>query len=98
MNDNFHWASSQKQKIVAYSSCESKLYAAQSNLYCSMVDKHGRGIRKNLRKGIVLYQASQSANRLEEQGYGNFGRTKHIKKYYQISQIVKNGTLITKYR
>jgi hypothetical protein len=86
---------SSKQPIIAKSSCEAELIAANTvcDYYVWLHECLGAIGLRDESPGI-LYQDNKSTITISEKGAGSFKRTKHIRvRYFWISELVKGGEL-----
>jgi hypothetical protein len=98
-NHNFVLAFSKKQILFSESSCESELYAAHTGgLLAKWVVNFFEELKIKIDLPIIFYQDNQSTIKLSNKGYGDFMRTKHIKKrYYSIKDLQDNNIIQQRY-
>ena len=94
-NNNFVLAFSKKQILFSESSCESELYAAHTGgLLAKWVVNFFEELKIKIVLPILFFQDNQSTIKLSSKGYGDFMRTKHIKKrYYSIRDLELNNII-----
>jgi hypothetical protein len=92
---------SQKQSIVAKSSCEAELIALDTvashvEYLLQMLDSLGEAFCS--KEPAIIYQDNISTMRIAEAGKGTFKRSKHINvRYFWVKQIIDFGRVILEY-
>jgi hypothetical protein len=90
---------SSKQPVVAKSSCEAELIAANTvGDYYVWVHECLDALELRGDSAGVMYQDNKSTIQISEKGRGSFKRTKHIRvRFFWISELIKFGELVLSY-
>lgn len=98
-HDAYFMFISSKQPIVAKSSCEAELIAANTvGDYVVWLQSMLEGLGLKGDDSAIMYQDNQSTMRLAMQGKGTFKRSKHINvRYFWLKELLELGKLILTY-
>jgi hypothetical protein len=90
---------SARQSIIAKSSCEAELIAANTvGDYYIWLHECLDCLHLRAKEPGILYQDNKATITISEKGAGTFKRTKHIRvRYFWLAELVKLGELVLEY-